>query len=507
MSPLTSIAGSVLVCAFVGALANQHYSWITLGCAAAGAQLPHWFERPWLTQRFGPHTLTHSLLGLTIVGLFLSPLLCTRHSSLFTVFLIGYATHLLLDAATERGVWLFYPSRARAVLPRHPLSRIVPGSPRERRLRWWLLGLWLVALPLNAIGLRGLLHRLIPVAQFAVEDYLTVSRQGRRVFVDFTGRFTDSQRLISGRWEVLEAFSRTSLLLEDPQGTRYVLGTHPHDTIQAFTVRARKGPPLDVRLHVVHLQAQALGDLVPLIPPDGRTYLIGVMSTPEDVPPSFAVDQFQPIRIGHAQVELRYATLRDLQEAHLGGLYVTEGEVLLRTLLEPARRPSARAEAPLRSAALVRSEAPQRTISLTVRRLHDPQELLVHPEQTVARGQPLADLRSSRSALFLKQRVAQAKSRAAHALVERLQLAHQQTLALKRTEDALAGIHRDLAGLQAQQTQELAQAQAQVEAATAQLDALAHALAATIIRSPVAGRILSVRLQHEAAFLRILADD
>ena len=504
MSPLTSAAGGVLLCALVGAFANQHYSWITLGCAAVGAQLPHWFERPWLTQRFGPKTLTHSLLGLAIVGLLLSPLLFTRHSSLFTVFLIGYASHLLLDAATERGVWLFYPSRARAVLPRHPLSRIVPGSPRERRLRWWLLGLWLVALPLNAIGLRGLLHRLIPVAQFAVEDYLTYSRQGRRVFVDFTGRFTDSQRLISGRWEVLEAFSRTSLLLEDPQGTRSVLGTHPHDTIQAFTVRARKGPPLDVRLHVVHLHAQVLGDLLPLIPPDGRTYLIGIVSIPEDVQPSFAVDQFQPIRIGHAQVELRYATLRDLQEARLDGLYVTEGEILLRTLREASRRPPSGDEMPK---TLVHSEAPQRTVSLTVRHLHDPQELLVHPEQTVARGQPLADLRSSRNALLLKQRVAQAKSRAATALLERLQLSHQQTLALKRTEDALAGIHRDLASLKAQQTQELAQAQAQAEVAGAQLEALTHALAATLIRSPVSGRILSVRLQHEAAFLRILADD
>jgi biotin carboxyl carrier protein len=258
-----------------------------------------------------------------------------------------------------------------------------------------------------------------------------------------------------------------------------------------------------------------LGDLLPLIPSDGRTYLLGVVSTPEDVQPSFALDQFQPIRIGHAQVELRYATRHDLQAAHLDGLYVTEGEILLRTLLpapraarqtgrEPSRRPPSGDEIPK---TLVHSEAPRRTVSLTVRRLRDPQELLVHPEQTVTRGQPLADLRSSRRALLLKQRVAQAKSRAAHAVVERLQLTHQQTLALKRTEDALAGIHRNLAGLQAQQTQELAQAQAQVEAAGAQLDALTHALAATIIRSPVAGRILSVRLQHEAAFLRILTDD
>ncbi len=39
-------------------------------------------------------------------------------------------------------------------------------------------------------------------------------------------------------------------------------------------------------------------------------------------------------------------------------------------------------------------------------------------------------------------------------------------------QDALAGLHRDLADLRAQQTQELTHAQAQAEAAGAPLDAL-----------------------------------
>ncbi len=504
MSALTSVAGGVLLCALVGAFTNQHYAWVTLGCAALGSWLPHGLERPWLTERVGPQTFTHSLLGLLAAGVLLSPLLLMPYHALFTASLLGYASHLLLDAASDRGVLVFYPSRARAVIPRHPLSRVIPGSPREARLRGWLFGCWLVALPLNAIGLRGLLHQLIPVTQFAVEDYLMYSHQGRRVFVEFSGRFTDPQRTVLGRWEVLDVPSSTSLLAEDPDGRRYTVGTHPHDTIQAFRIRARKGPPVDVQLQVVHLHDQALGDLLSVIPAEGRTYLIGVVKTPDEIQPDLSLDQFRPIQVGTTQVELRYATPHDLQQQHLTGLLVTEGELLLRTVRDAGHQP--RTSTPM-SAPVIRVEALHRTVRLTIRHVQEPQEILVHPEQTVARGQPLADLGSSRHALLLKQRVAQAKSRAAHALVEHLRLAHQQTLALKRTEDALAGLHRDLASLKAQQTQELTQAQAQVEAVRAQLEALTHAIAATVIRSPVSGRILSVRLQHEAAFLRILADD
>ena len=425
MSPLTSVAGGVLVCALIGAFTSQHYSWIAFGCAAFGSQLPHWVERPWLTQRFGPQTISHSLLGLTVVGLFLSPLLFTHHSPLVTAFLLGYASHLLLDAATARGVLLFYPSRARAVMPQHPLGRVIPGSPREARLRYWLVGVCLVALPLNAVGLRGLLHQLLPVAQFAVEDYLSASNQGRRVFVDFTGRFNTSQRLVSGRWDVLDTMSSTSLLVEDPTGRRYTIGTHPHDTIQALSIRAHQGPPMDVQLHIIHLHDQVLGDLVSTIPPDGRTYLIGVLKTPEEIHTTFSLDQFHPIQVGSTQVELRYATARDLQEHHMMGLFVTEGELLLRTLREPSRGHPATA---LTQTPMVHSEASQKTVTLTVRHVHDPQELLIQPDQEVARDQLLADLQAYRATLLTEHHVALAQHATAHAVFEHLRLKDRKSV-------------------------------------------------------------------------------
>lgn len=507
MSCLTSIAGSVLLCALIGALTNQHYSWFILSCAAFGSQLPHLLERPWLIERLGPQTLTHSLLGILSIGVLFSPLLLVAHSSLLTALLIGYLAHLLLDAATEHGVLLFYPSRLRAVLPRHPLHRIISGSPRETLLRRWLLGLWLLALPLNAVGMRGVLHQLLPVAQFAVEDYLTASGQGRSVFVQFLGRFTTSQRLIAGRWEVLDAPSSTSLLVEDPQGRRYTLGPHPQNTIQAVMVRARKGAPLTVQSHLVRLHDQLLADALSTIPATGRTYLIGVLKTPEPVSLPILLDQFQPILAGSSQVELRYATWRDLHEQHLTGLYVTDGTLLLRTLTESSRRSAPPQTVSPLPAALIPSETSHRTVSLTVRHLYEAQELLVHPEQDITQGQLLADLRTYRAALLTDRALAAAHYTAAQTALEQVRLTHHQELVFKRTEDMLAGTHRMLTSVLAQHATEHAHAQAAVDAATATLAQLDHALATTTMHAPVSGRILTVRVHSSTATIRLLVHE
>jgi len=496
VSFFTYAAGGVLLCALIGALANQHYAWMALGCAALGSWLPHLCKRPWLT-------LTHSLLGLAGCAVLLSPLLVCHHAVFWTALVIGYASHLLFDAGSDRGVRLFYPSRARAVIPRHPLSRVPPGSPREALLRRWLLGLWLVALPLNALGLRGLLHQLLPVIQFAVEDYETIAGQGRRVVADFTGHFTASQRPIAGRWEVLEAMDRTTLLVEDPVGHRYALGTHPHDTIQVLRIRARQGPSVDVQVHTIHLHEQLLSDLVPLLPSEGRTYLIGLVKTPEAVQPRLSVEEFRSVHAGSGQVELRYATAHDLDDQHLLGLYVTDGDVILRTLKAPGSHPTSSGDAPPAHA------APRRTITLIVRHLAGPQELLVHEGQPVTAGQPLMDLRGYRVELQAEMQVVQAQVAAADALVVALHLKQAQAGSLKRTEDTLMGVHRDLTAWQADEAHALAHAQAQAEAARAKLAKLEHALAATTIRAPARGRFLAMQYHPmtSTATLHLLADD
>ena len=517
MNFLTYAAGGILLGAFLGALTNQHYSWFALGVAIIGSWLPHFCDRPWL----------HSLLGLICCAILTSPLFFYHQSIFWTTLLIGILAHLLIDAGSDRGVLLFYPSRVRAVIPRHPLSRVIPGSPRETLLRHWLIGFLIIAIPLNAIGLRGILHQVLPVIQFAVEDDGIYAAQGHRVFVDFTGRFTASQRSVSGRWEVLETIDRTTLLAQDDQGHLYTLGTHPHDTIQVLRIRAGKGPLVDAHLQTIHLHEQLLGDVIPFIPSDGRTYLIGQVKTPVALQPHINVEQFQAVQVGHGQVELRYATVRDLQDPRLLGLYVTEGEIVLRTLKDIESRPFVLRPSKDNSRSCFSAKggsasggdistngsnatvAPNHAITLMVHHIAGSQEILVHEGQTIHAGQPLADLRVYRAELLADLRIAQAQVIAADALIVSLQLKQMQDRSLKMTEDALMGTHRDLTVWQSTEDQTLAHAQAQAVAVHAKLAKLKQSLAATTIRAPAPGRFLSVEF-HQAtstATLYLRAND
>ena len=332
MSFATYAAGGVLLCAFLGALTNQHYSWCALGGAAFGAWLPHLCERHWLIHRIGSQTLTHSLLGLLVCAFLMSPLLACHQAAFWTALLIGYASHLLLDAASDRGVLLFYPSRVRAVLPRHPLSRIPPGSPREVRLRFWLLGLLIAALPLNALGVRGLLHQLLPVVQFAVEDYETISGQGHRVLADFTGHFTVSQRSVSGRWEAIHAPTDTTLLLIDPSGRIYRIGNHPADTIRPLTIRSHRGEPVRVEVQEIALKHQPLGILLKSLPQDADIFLTGWAILEEPVALNYSQEEFPTITLSDRKLEFPHAPISELTRQRLLTIEVLRAHILVRSI-------------------------------------------------------------------------------------------------------------------------------------------------------------------------------
>ncbi len=508
MTLSTYVAGALLLTILVGIFSSHPASLIVMVCAALGALLPHWLEHPKLQYRFGYRMITHSLLGLVLISLLVSPICFTRYAALATALLLGYASHLLLDATTTKGVLLFYPALARAVLPRHPLTRIEPGTDRERLLRRWLIGLWLVLLPLNAIGLRGVLRWLIPAPQFAVEDYLRYSGESRRVFVEFTGRFTVSQRSVSGQWEALDAPSSTSLLVEDPQGGRYTLGTHPQDSILALTVRAHKGPPVAVTLRTVQLHDQPLGDLLSLVPAEGQTYLLGRARVSEAVPTHWPVDQLPAIRADAHHVELRFATVADLRAQGVTDLVVSDGDLLLRTLAPahaclPREIAAGRQDHPVQSPLISSDASPSHVLTLTIAHLHDPQEILVRPHARIQPGQLLVDMHHYRAELVAKQHAVSVQLIAAHAALDALRRTHDHTLALQQQEDRLAGTHRDFV---ANDTRALTAAEARVTTAQARLDAITHDLTTTELRAPVSGRVLSIQTHGTTATILMRHD-
>jgi len=89
-----------------------------------------------LHRAFGHRGLLHSLRGLCACALLCSPLLWLGWPWGWLPFLglvLGYASHLLGDAATRSGIPLLYPDPRRIHLLPRPL-RLTTGSPAEDAL-------------------------------------------------------------------------------------------------------------------------------------------------------------------------------------------------------------------------------------------------------------------------------------------------------------------------------------------------------------------------------------
>jgi len=84
-----------------------------------------------LHRAFGHRGALHSLAGLAAAGLLVAlPLGSVLGAAAGWALLLGYASHLVLDACTRSGVPLLWPRRNRFHLLPYPL-RIVTGSPAE----------------------------------------------------------------------------------------------------------------------------------------------------------------------------------------------------------------------------------------------------------------------------------------------------------------------------------------------------------------------------------------
>lgn len=83
-----------------------------------------------LHANFGHRGATHSLIGFGTATMLALPLAFAWGWTAPVAFALGYASHLLCDAATKSGIPLFYPKRRRWHLLPRPL-RLTTGSDAE----------------------------------------------------------------------------------------------------------------------------------------------------------------------------------------------------------------------------------------------------------------------------------------------------------------------------------------------------------------------------------------
>lgn len=348
----------------------------------AAAPLAGYFER-----KYGHRTVTHSFLGMAMAGLLTLPLFFFYPLG-WAGLLTGYLSHLLIDAVNKSGVPLFYPNRIRAVMPKSEQYRISVGSKGETILLVVLVIILAVVIPLNRVGFPYALHHLLRTTGAAIVDYR--AWQGEyRVTVEASGTFQTSQRKVTGQFDVLGVANTSSLVVYDPAAKAvYTIGTDRESNIYTKTILARKGERVRVETQRIEIKNELLGSLLKRIPPGGNTFLNGTVKTTDKALIRQNPEEYATLKQGMDELELRYATRKDILNPQVQSIFVVTGLVFIQTIL-PANSPSP--EMPLSPA----TEALDFTdvTDLFIPNVRDPEkEIMVKEGDLIKKGQLIARL-------------------------------------------------------------------------------------------------------------------
>lgn len=332
-----------------------------------------------LERRFGHRTITHSLLGLTILGLLTAWLLLVNPAVWFWL-LGGAATHILLDSHNITGVPLLYPLRAEFVTVTNRALRTPYGSPREFG---YLAGFSLIAVvlvPFANDGFSPWFHRALGAPYGAVEDYLEW-RNDFEVFADVDGFNLLTNEDVSGRFRVIDALAREKLLVEDETGRAFSAALKDAD-IQITRVKAWKGEPIVSSTYRVDLNGRLMGDLINSLPKGARRVQVNAgleLSDSVNVPP--VMGYFSRVKASGKGLETRAATIGDLSP--LSRYVISSGSAVIRAEYSPG------SEA-LGSLSVVNSTPELRSHLLAIPDLPSVSGLVVEVGQDILEGELVA---------------------------------------------------------------------------------------------------------------------
>jgi len=187
-----------------------------------------------LERKFGHRTVTHSLIGwLAATTLFAAliavisviPLILRQGEFTFgltnwvwsqlpgrwlAAFSISYFSHLILDMFNKRGSQIFWPDKARDVIPRNPKYRIESGARAEIIVFIIVLILMFAALPISKYGLASTVRWLLATSGSAIEEYQS---SNTITYLDFKGYYADTKQPVEGKAEILDIQGKRLIIL------------------------------------------------------------------------------------------------------------------------------------------------------------------------------------------------------------------------------------------------------------------------------------------------------
>ena len=281
---------------------------------------------------FGHRTITHSLLGVVILGIFSLPLLWL-YSSTWVWLLVGVVTHIVLDAGNITGVPLLYPYRIQFWMVHNRAWRVPYGSSKEFA---WLAVISLttvVLVPLSLDGFSPWFHRLLGTAYGAVEDY-NLWHDDYEVWAEIRGENLVTSEQVNGRYRIIDALSTEAFLIEDEMGRAYSVGLGATNNITSQKVRVWRGKPIISSIYRLDLQGRLVSDLINSLPKGAKRIYINAafnINTDVDTPP--VVGYFERIKKFGQEFEARAATVGDF--APLADYVIEGGSAVIRAEYSP----------------------------------------------------------------------------------------------------------------------------------------------------------------------------
>jgi len=229
---------TVIVCAMLGSIMPD----IDHPSSTIGRLLP-WISKP-IERRFGHRAITHSALGTVVAAMvftttlgiaalvtqkvLLNSLPFSQLPTAFSLialtfkdilrlgaaFTIGYASHLILDMITPRGIQLLWPNPDQDNIFRDTIQ-VETGSKEE--IPVFLIGLVLLALafPLSQHGPMTALRWFLATPESAIQEW---KNRNTATFVEFEGTWAATKVPIKATAQILDVDNkRLVVLLDVPQ--------------------------------------------------------------------------------------------------------------------------------------------------------------------------------------------------------------------------------------------------------------------------------------------------
>jgi inner membrane protein len=288
----------------------------------------------WLEKNFGHRTLTHSLIGMAILCLLMTPLYL-YYPAYFWAILGGYWSHLWIDMLNVRGVDLFWPAQYRVVMPGNQKYRMQVGSKAEMVLMCSIFVMCIGLYPLSDMGLRGGLHQLLRNFDMAHDEF--VKKAGTQWFqLDLEAIDNLTLEHIQCDCQVLGTY-RSGLIVKH-NGIPRAVGEGQSYNLYPKSAVLLEGEPLNVQTYRVDMTRHSLRWLLNNIDSSREYYLLGELYIDAkhyvDVTD---IDIYKPVKWQGKRLVLHYARAQELK-SYLHHTAI-RGEIIIQFWQKPGDSP------------------------------------------------------------------------------------------------------------------------------------------------------------------------